>query len=49
MVLITRQIKEVVICNQVRNVGLKGHRDSEPAADVVINCLKGKTTQKKSV
>ena len=47
MVLITRQIEEVLIRNQVRNAGFIGHRDSETAADVIIRYLKGKTTQKK--
>ena len=47
MVLITRQMEEVVIRNQVRNAGFIGHRDSETTADIIISYLKGKTTQKK--
>ena len=47
MVLITRQMEEVVIRNQVRNAAFIGHRESETAADVIIGYLKGKTTQKK--
>ena len=47
MVLITRQMEEVVIRNQVRNAGFIGHGDCETAVDIIISCLKGKTIQKK--
>jgi Xaa-Pro dipeptidase len=46
LVLITRQMEEVVIRNQVRNAVFVGHSDSETAAEPVIGQLAGRTAGK---
>jgi len=42
MVLITRQMEQVVIRNQVRNARFIGHSDAETAADAVLRHLGGR-------
>ena len=41
LVLVTRQMEQVAICNMVRNARFVGHSDSETAADVLIRHLSG--------
>ncbi|MAK32659.1 MAG: creatininase [Acidiferrobacter sp.] len=46
LVLVTRAMEHVAIRNQVRNATFIGHSDSESAADVVVNHLKGASSGK---
>ena len=46
LVLVTRQMEQVAIRNQVRNASFVGHSDSETAADVVIRHLAGQNSGK---
>ena len=46
LVLVTRQMEQVAIRNQVRNATFVGHSDSETAADVVVRHLAGQAKGK---
>ncbi|KZY35833.1 creatininase [Roseovarius sp. HI0049] len=46
LILITRQMEQVVIRNQVRNATFIGHTDSETAADVAVKHLNGQCAGK---